>query len=453
MAHPSRRRFLHQTSRLAAAGALPGALRLPAVHASGLDTIRLALVGCGGRGTGAAANALSVPEGGPLQLVAVADVFENRIRNACDYLAREFPQSTDLPEERRFLGFEAYRQAMDVLSPGDLVILATPPAFRWVHFQYAIERGLNVFMEKPVSVDAPSSRRMFELGRKAEEKGLKVGVGLMCRHCVARGELYKRIRDGAIGDLVLLRAYRNAGPTASAETFPNPGPLPDLLYQIQRFHAFLWLSGGAFSDFLIHNIDECCWMKDAWPVEAKGTGGRHYRNGAIDQNFDHYAVEYTFADGARLFLGGRTMPGCHQEFASYAHGATGSAIISAAAHAPSRCRLFRGQDMSNERVIWRAPRREPNPYQLEWNDLIRAIRNGEAYNEVHRGTMASLVTVMGRFAAHTGQRVTWEQILEHDEEFAPGVDQLSLDGPSPLMPAEDGSYPVPKPGLLKDREY
>ena len=168
----------------------------------------------------------------------------------------------------------------------------------------------------------------------------------MCRHCEARGELFNRIKDGEIGDIVMLRAYRQTGPVGSALTAPKPDGISELLYQIQRFHAFLWASGGCFSDFLIHNIDECCWMKDAWPVSAKGSGARCYRGDYIDQNFDTYSVEYTFADGSKLFLEGRNIDGCDQEFASYAHGTKGSAVISSNSHSPARCRIYKGQNMT-----------------------------------------------------------------------------------------------------------
>src|SRR5262249_53202320 len=210
----------------------------------------------------------------------------------------------------KFIGFDAFQKAMDCLRKGDVAIFATPPAFRWVHFRYAIEKGLNVFMEKPVTVDGPSTRKMFALADESEKKGLKVGVGLMCRHCAARHELYMRIREGLIGDLLLLRAYRMAGVTAMEFSPPKPPMgMSDLLYQVKRFHSFIWASGGCYSDFLIHNIDECCWMKDAWPVKAQGSGGRqHNREKSVDQNFDTYSIEYTFADGAKLFLRGRTIP-------------------------------------------------------------------------------------------------------------------------------------------------
>jgi predicted dehydrogenase len=447
----SRRQFLGTAGRTAAAAAmLSGAPRLFAAED---NTIRVALVGCGGRGTGAAKNALSV-DNGPIQLVAMADVFPRNLANKYSELARDF-QGTNkvaVPEENKFIGFDAYRKAMDCLRPGDVVILATPPAFRWLHFSYAIEKGLNVFMEKPVTVDAPTSLRMWELNKQAMARNLKVAVGLMCRHCAARQELFDRIQNGELGEINLLRAYRIAGPTGHAAVGPNTTGLSDLMYQIANFHGFLWLSGGAVSDFLIHNIDECCWMKDAWPVKAHALGGRHYRGDKIDQNFDSYAIEYTFADGTKLFVDGRTIPGCYTEFASYAHGSKGLGVISTAAHTPAKCRLYNGQSPDDAHLAWAFPQPEPNPYQLEWDHLIDAIRNDKPYNEVDRGVMASAVTSLGRMAAHTGQMLTLEQFLACPHEFAPNIAELTLESESPL-PAKDGKYPVPLPGLLKDREY
>jgi predicted dehydrogenase len=448
---PSRREFLKRTGQAAAASALVG-MAAPPVHAAEDNTIRVALIGCGGRGTGAAANALKAP-GGPIKLVAMADVFPERLSASYSNLTSQFASQVDVPADRRFIGFDAYQKAMDCLRPGDVAILATPPAFRWVHFTHAIGKGLNVFMEKPVTVDGPSSRRMLDLAAQSEKKNLKVGVGLMCRHCEARGELFDRIKQGAIGDIVLLRAYRMSGPVATCFSRPKPEGISELLWQIQRFHSFLWASGGSYSDFLIHNIDECCWMKDAWPVQAKASGGRHYRGDNVDQNFDSYSVEYTFADGAKLFLEGRNIPGCHSEFASYAHGSKGSAIISTAGHAPSKCRIFKNQNMTRDNQVWACATPEPNPYQLEWNNLIDAIRNDRPFNEVKRGTEASLVTAMGRMAAHTGQIVTWDDMLNHEHEFAPEVDKLTMESPAPLIADSAGRYPVPLPGITTRREY
>ncbi|MCC7156474.1 MAG: Gfo/Idh/MocA family oxidoreductase, partial [Bryobacterales bacterium] len=337
----SRREFLASTGRTASGAALAG-IALPHVHAAESNTIQIALVGCGGRGTGAAVNALSVTNG-PTKLVAMADVVPKKMNDSYDKLKTQFADKVEVPPERRFLGFDAFRHAMDALKPGDVVILGTPPAFRWVQFTQAIDKGLHTFMEKPVTVDGPTTKRMLALGELSAQKNLKVGVGLMVRHCRARQELLKRIQGGQIGDIVAMRAYRmgQGGGTAG----PRPADVSELTYQIQRFHAFLWASGGVFSDYYIHQIDECSWMKGAWPVEAHAVGGRHYRKDSLDQNFDVYSVQYKFPDGTILFFDGRNMAGARDEFASYAHGSKGSAVISTLAHTPGMTKIYKGQKM------------------------------------------------------------------------------------------------------------
>ncbi|MBI5383821.1 MAG: Gfo/Idh/MocA family oxidoreductase [Verrucomicrobia bacterium] len=445
----SRREFLKTTGRLAAASALAGAA-IPHVHAAGSDLIQVALIGCGGRGSGATAQALST-KSGPIKLVAMGDIFENKLNRSFENLLRRPAGEVDVPQERKFLGFDAYKKAMDCLRPGDVVILATPPAFRWVHFTYAIEKGLNVFMEKPVTVDAPTTRRMIKLAEEADKKNLKVGVGLMIRHCKGRQELKQRIADGQIGDLILMRAYRTGG--AAANVSPKSPDMSEVLYQTRSFHSFLWSGGGLFSDYNIHQIDECCWMKGEWPVRAHGTGGRHFRGNSLDQNFDTYNVEYTFADGTKLWFTGRHQSGCNSEFASYVHGTKGSGIVSTSSHTPGRVRLFKGHNITREDMIWAFPQPEPSPYQLEWDDLINAIRQNKPYNEVKRGAIASMVTSMGRMAAHTGQIIEFDQMMNLDHEFAPDVDKLAVDGPAPLKAGPDGKYPVPQPGINKNREY
>ena len=218
---PNRRQFLETGTTAAAATTLVAAAAQP-VHAAEDNTIRVGLVGCGGRGTGATANSLSV-DNGTIKLVALGDVFENKLKSTLTSLSakKKFQGKIDVPPERQYVGFDAYKKVMDALEPGDVVILATPAAFRWVHYTYAIERGLNVFMEKPVTIDAPTSVRMLEINKRALEQNLKVAVGLMCRHCKARQELFDRIQNGEIGDITMLRAYRMTGPTGSAEAPPN----------------------------------------------------------------------------------------------------------------------------------------------------------------------------------------------------------------------------------------
>ncbi|MGE0757085.1 MAG: Gfo/Idh/MocA family protein [Pirellulaceae bacterium] len=448
----NRREVIKKTGQAAMVTALAG-VAIPHVHAAETGPIQVALVGCGGRGTGAAGDAMA-NKTSPVKLVAMADVFENRLAVSHKSLKSQFGEKVEVADDRRFLGFDGYKQAMDALRPGDVVILTTPPAFRWVHFKYAIDKGLNVFMEKPITVDGPSTRKMLALGEESVKKNLKVGVGLMCRHCPARQELFERIQNGEIGDLLLLRAYRVAGPTGSAFARAKPEDMTELMYQIKNFHAFLWASGGGYSDFLIHNIDESCWMKDAWPVEAKGFGGRHYRGEYVDQNFDTYTTEFTFADGSKLMLEGRCMPGCHQEFASYAHGSKGSAIISTSSHWPSKARIFGDQRQGRtDKPTWQYGEEKYSPYRKEWDDLIGAIIRDEPYNEVKRGAEASLVTAMGRMACHTGQIVTFQDMLNHEQELGPGVDALTFDSPAPVRADEHGKYPVPQPGVITDREY
>ena len=455
----TRREFIKTTGRLAAVSALAG-VAIPHVHAASGGLIQLALVGCGGRGTGAANNALS-SSGGPLKLVAMADVFEDKLSNSYEGIKKERGDKVDVPQDRRFLGFDGYKKAMDCLKPGDVVILTTPPAFRWVHFAYAIAKGLNVFMEKPVTVDGPASRRMLKLAEEATAKNLKVGVGLMSRHSRALQELQQRIQNGEIGDVILLRGYRMHGPAGSAFLTKWPGNPSELLWQIRHFHAFLWASGGCFSDFYIHHVDHLCWMKNAWPVKAQALGGRHFKTNPegqpyVDQNFDTYSVEYTFADGAKMYMDGRCMNGCNDIYSSYVHGAKGIAIASKSSDCGAPSTIFKGQNNTQRsNLLWtsKIAAGQEDPYLNEWNDLMDAIRNDKPYNEAKRGVEASLVSSMGRMAAHTGQEITFEDMLNCEHEFAPDLDKLTMDSPAPLQAAKDGKYPAPTPGVTKKREY
>ena len=454
----TRREFIKTTGRLAAVSALAG-VAIPHVHAASGGLIQLALVGCGGRGGGAAKNALA-SSGGPLKLVAMADVFEKKVNEKCEDIKKECGDKVDVPQDRRFVGFDGYKKAMDCLKPGDVVILTTPPAFRWVHFTYAIAKGLNVFMEKPVTVDGPASRRMLKLAEEATAKNLKVGVGLMSRHSRALQELQKRIQDGEIGDVILLRGYRMHGPVGHAFQTKWPGNPSELLWQIREFHAFLWASGGCFNDFYIHHVDHLCWMKNAWPIKAQALGGRHYKTSPegepyVDQNFDTYNVEYTFADGAKMYMDGRCINGCNDIYSSYVHGAKGMAIASKSSDCGAPSTIFKGQNAQRSNMLWTS-KVEPSlgdPYLNEWNDLMDAIRNDKPYNEVKRGVEASLVSSMGRMAAHTGQEITFDDMLNCEHEFAPDVDKLTMDSPAPLQAGKDGKYPIPTPGVTKKREY
>jgi predicted dehydrogenase len=446
----TRRQFIKATGTAAAVSALAG-VKIPFVHAAEDNTQRVALIGCGGRGTGAADNALSVT-GPPIKLAAMADVFQKRLDSSAETLKSKHGERADVPADHKHIGFDGYKNAMDALRPGDVAIFTTPLAFRWVHFQYAIDKGLNVFMEKPLIADGWSARKMYELAALSEKKNLKVGVGLMSRHSVAMQELHKRIQDGEIGDVILMRGYRMAGPLASAFSEKWPGKPNELLWQISRFHSFLWASGGCFSDFYIHHIDHCCWMKNAWPVKAQAVGGRHYRDDYVDQNFDSYAVEYTFPDNTKFLMDGRCMVGAVPMYNSFAHGTKGLAVISKNGDCGTPSMTFKGQAQSRENLIWQSTDTS-NPYQNEWNTLMEAIRKDTPHNEVKRGVDASVATSLGRMAAHTGQEVTWDEMLNCDHVFAPDADKFTMDSPPPVASDKDGRYPVPKPGINKKYEY
>jgi predicted dehydrogenase len=453
----NRRRFFKTTGKLAAASALAN-VAIPFVHAAGSDLIQVALIGCGGRGGGAAANALSVKRG-PTKLVAMADIFPDRLDKTYARLNQKFASQMDVPRDRQFIGFDAYKKAMDCLKPGDIAIFATPPAFRWVHFTYAIEKNINVFMEKPVTVDGPTSRRMFKLAQDSEGKNLKVGVGLMSRHSRSLQELAKRVHDGAIGQIILERGYRMHGPGGYFSSLPKPAGITDLLYQVQRFHSFIWASGGCFNDFYIHLIDHLGWMKNEWPVKAQALGGRHYKLSPegiayVDQNFDTYSVEYTYSDGTKFFFDGRTIAGCEEIYASYLHGSKGMAVASKHGDCGQPSSLYR-TPMTAADMVWESQPKpdELDPYQNEWNDLVEAVRDDKPYNETKRGVEASIVSNLGRMAAHTGREIGLDEMLQCDHEMAPDVDKFTMESPAPLIADANGRYPVPQPGIVTNREY
>jgi predicted dehydrogenase len=301
---------------------------------------------------------------------------------------------------------------------------------------------------------------MFELDEAAKKKNLKVGVGLMSRHSRELQELAQRVQDGQLGEIILQRGYRMHGPIGFFSSLPKPSGISELLYQVQRFHSFLWASGGNYSDFYIHIIDHLGWMKGAWPVKAQALGGRHYRQSPegityVDQNLDVYAVEYTYADGTTFLFDGRCMTGCNDIYCSYLHGSKGMAIVSRSGDCGTPSAIFKGQTPKRSDMVWesKVSGAEQDPYQNEWNDLVDAIRQDKPYNELKRGVEASLVTSLGRMAAHTGQEITYEQILNCEHEFAPEADKLTMDSPAPLRAGPDGKYPAPMPGITKTREY
>ena len=456
----SRRHFLNTTGQLAAASALAG-VSIPHVHAGEDNTIRLALIGCGGRGTGAVANAMSAGglvvnedhgtkravgtgAGGPIKLVAMAELREDRLTLSHDVLSQMLGNRVDVPRERKFLGFDAYRHAIDCLKPGDVAILTTHAAFRAPHLEYAVQKGVNVFMEKDFAPDPGGVRRMLRAGEAAEKKNIKVGAGLMCRHSSARQALIQKIRDGAMGDIQLIRAYR-MDPGYLMGPFPKGEN--ELLWQLSPGHPFqfMWSSGGIFIELMIHQIDECFWIKDSYPVSAHGVGGRFAGSTDCSQNLDSYSIEYTFADGTKALVTGRYIPDCQNDFATFVHGTKGAAKFSGNIHAPQSW-IYKDQRMERANIAWRAPKEAVNPWQAEWDVLLGAIRNDRPHNEAKRAALSNLGAIMGRAAVHTGKLITWEEALASKFQFCPNVDALTASSPAPVRADAQGRYPAPIPG-------
>ena len=437
-----RRDFLATGSRLAAASALAG-VALPHVHAAGDDTVRLALIGCGGRGSGAVANAMEV-SGGPIQLVAMADLYQNRLASAHKSLSATFGSRIDAPPDRQFIGFDAFRKAIDCLRPGsgDIAMLTGYAGFRPGQLEYAVERGVNVFMEKSFATDPPGVRRIVAAGEAAERKGLKIAAGLMCRHSRNRQELIKRLRDGEIGDVLFTRAYRME---ASGPLGPRPANIPDLEWQLRNFTKFLWVSGGLYAEMDIHQIDELCWIKDAWPVSAHGVGGRVADSTDCSQNLDSFSAEWTFADGTKAYDVVRYIPKCHDDFVTYIHGTKRAAQFSGNIHAGT-VRIYKDQRIARDNILWEAPKEEITAWQAQWNDFIAAIRNNQPFNQAKRAAYSNLADIMGRAAIHMGRVITWDEALASEFRFCPNIDQLTPDSAPPIQADARGRYPVPVPG-------
>ncbi len=435
----TRRSFLKASSAAAAAAVAvtgtaasaqaPEAQPHPAGRARGADELRVALVGCGGRGTGAAAQALSTS--GAVRLVAVADAFEDRLTGCLDYLTEIHGDLVDVPEERRFVGFDAYQRAID--SDVDVVILTTPPGFRPMHFEYAVKKNRHIFMEKPVAVDGPGVRAVLAAADEAKSKNLKVGVGLQRHHDPKYQETVARLRDGAIGDIVFMRCYWNS---SGVWTRPREAGMSEMEYQMRNWYYFNWLCGDHIVEQHIHNLDVCNWVKGGPPVMAQGQGGRQVRVGDdTGEIFDHHMVEFTYADGTKMLSQCRHIKGCWSSVSEHAHGSRGTADIGA------------GRLESSGGWTWRYDKEDVNPYQVEHDVLFAAIRDGKDHNEAELGAHSTMTSVLGRMATYSGRPVSWDEALASDVRLAPTA--YAWDGQPPSLPDANGRYPIAVPGVTR----
>ncbi|MEZ5327317.1 MAG: Gfo/Idh/MocA family oxidoreductase [Verrucomicrobiales bacterium] len=420
----SRRKFLEGSAIAATAASLP--IKASAQVAGG-STLRVALVGCGGRGSGAAAQTL-LNDG--VKLVAMADAFSDRLESSLANIKKQHGEKVDVPEEHKFIGLEGYKQVFDLC---DVVILATPPGFRPMMFEAAVAAGKHIFMEKPVGTDAPGIRRVLEAARKADEKGLKVVVGLQRHYETQYTETLKQYLDGAAGDFIGAQAYWNG---TSPWVRDRKEGMTEMEYQIYNWYYFAWLCGDHIVEQHIHNLDVINWFKGEFPVSAQGMGGREVRKGPrFGEIYDHHYVEFTYADGTKLNSQCRHQNGCWNRVSETIFGTKG--IIT-----PGRIVDYSGK------TVWRHKGdNDPNPYEVEHARLYDAIRNDKPLNNAYYGAKSTFTAILGRYATYSGQNIKWDDALAADNSLFP--ERLAFDALPKVLPDADGNYPVAIPGVTK----
>lgn len=431
-----RRAFLKRSSLAAGGAALISTLSAERfAHAAGSDEIKLALCGCGGRGSGAAHQALSTSNQGPVKLIAMADIHPDRLESSLANLTKQHADQIDVPKERQFLGFDAYKKAIEL---ADVVILSTPPGFRPMMFEEAVRQGKNIFMEKPVATDAAGVRRVLAAAQEAKKKNLKVAVGLQRHHQAGYIETMKRLHDGAIGDIVAMRAYWNGQrpwQKKRADLEKQYGrPLTEMEYQLRNWYYFCWTCGDHITEQHIHNLDVINWLKKGHPVKARSMGGREINTGGSDDGeiFDHFATEYEYEDGSICASYCRHQPGCWNSVSEHAVGTKGKSDI-------GRYEIL-GENQ------WKYKADAPkDPYQQEHDDLFDAIRNNKEYSEAEYGAHSTMTSILGRMAAYSGKEIEWTAALNSQVEIFPKVLAWDAD-PGPKVNPESGLYPRPIPG-------
>jgi myo-inositol 2-dehydrogenase / D-chiro-inositol 1-dehydrogenase len=426
------RRDFVKGSAVAAGGIMLGAMPLDAQAKKEKNKVlKIAVIGCGGRGAGAAVQALKADPN--TRLVALADAFRDRLDYSLENILKqeEIKSRVDVPEKNKFVGFEAYKKATDL---ADVVILAAPPGFRPDHLEYAVKQNKHIFAEKPLAVDAPGVRKVLGLVEETKRKNLNVVVGLQRHYQTVYRETIKRIHGGEIGDVVSAQAYWLDGGVWVRERKPG---MTEMEYQMRNWYYFNWLCGDHIVEQHIHNIDVINWAKQAYPVKAQGMGGREVRNGKEHgEIFDHHYVEFTYEDGAILNSQCRHIKGCMSRVYETLQGTKGRAEANGTI-----------VDLKGNVIYRHRGKDDPNPYQVEHDELFASIRSGGVINDLENGAKASLCSIMGRMATYSGQEVTWEQVLNSEINLMP--DRLAWDALPKVLPNEDGFYPVAIPGQSK----
>lgn len=399
------------------------------------DTIKVALIGCGGRGTGAAIQALSTKQN--VKLVAMADAFQDRLDNCYKEITGDdfenLKSKIDVPADRRFVGFDAYLKAIPL---ADVVILTTPPGFRPLHFEAAVNAGKHIFMEKPVATDPAGVQRVLAAAEKAKAKKLNVVVGLQRHYQTSYRELMKRLQDGMVGDVVSASAWWN---NDGVWVNPRKAGQTEMEYQMRNWYYFNWLCGDHITEQHIHNIDVINWAKNSYPVKARGTGGREVRKGKdYGEIFDHHIVEFEYADGTILNSQCRHIKGTWAKVDELVVGTKGK-IMFDAGHIT---------DYKGNTLFKHNGSKDPNPYQVEHDELFEAIAKGQyKFADAENGAKSTMTSILGRMATYSGQVITWDKAINSGLDLAPKT--FAWDADMPLKPDANGLYPVAIPGKTK----
>lgn len=441
----TRREFIGKT-----AGAASALTVAQSAWAAGSDQIKVGLIGCGGRGSGAANQALSTKQEG-IVLHAVADAFKEKADGSLSNLRTKHAEKVQVDDSRIFTGLDGYQKVIDSC---DLVILTTPPGFRPYHFEAAINAGKHVFMEKPVAVDSPGVRKVQEMAKIADEKNLKVVVGLQRRYQNCYIEALKQVKEkGIIGDIVSGQVYWNGGGIWFRDKQPGQS---ELMYQINNWYFFTWLCGDHINEQHIHNIDVANWFIGGHPISAQGMGGREQRTEAkFGQIYDHHYVEYTYANGVRVNSQCRHQSGVYNAVREEFTGTKGKVYLinSGACYATDHAgniiwkyRASGGDAAAEGEAKGKKGRRstDPDPYQVEHDTLQAAIRNNTPLNNAYYGAESTMTSVMGRMATYSGKELTWDQALNSKVQHMPAI--VTAETEPPVKPDANGAYPVAIPG-------
>ncbi len=433
----SRRNFVKGSALVAggvASGLVGGNLSIArAAHTGANETIRVGLIGCGGRGTGAAGHALNTQDKGPVKITAMGDVFGDRLKGSYNSLKNgKNGVHVDVPEDRQFIGFDSYKKVLD--QDLEMVILATPPGFRPLHFEAAVKAGKNVFMEKPVATDAPGVRRVLAAGEEAKKKGLAVAVGLQRHHETRYRDTIKALQDGILGDINFMRAYWNGSTPWVKNREKNH---TELEYQMRNWYFFNWICGDHIVEQHIHNLDVINWLKDSFPVSAQGLGGRQVRTGPrFGEIYDHHMIEYTYGDGSKMLSSCRHQQGTWRQVNEFCHGSNGD------------CHIAGGKIIlkGGGTVEFKRPKGEPGGHQNEHHDLFASIRKGEIPNETVYGAKSTMTAIMGRMATYTGKELSWDQCFNSELKLADVDNMKSFKDEAPVKPDENMEYAISMPG-------